>query len=135
MAMPRYASVAKYLAAQSPTARRLLAQVRAIVKKAIPSAEETLSYGIPTYALDGKAVIFFAAWKNHFSIYPVSTPVAETLGDAIAPYRAAKGTLQFGYDAPLPAKLIERIAKLRAAEVVGKKTPAKKATVRKKTAR
>lgn len=136
MAMPRYASVAKYLAAQPAPARKVLSAVRAIVKKALPRAEETLSYQIPTYKLHDRAVLFFAAWKAHFSLYPVSTSLAEALGDALAPYRAAKGTLRFSYTDPLPAKLIERIAKLRAAEIEASATkPAKRAAKKAPAAR
>lgn len=142
MAMPRYASVAKYLAAQPAPARKLLAQVRAIVRKALPAAEESLSYQIPTYKLHDKPVLYFAAWKEHFSLYPVSASLAEALGETLAPYRAAKGTLRFSYVEPLPAKLIERIAKLRAAEVAlakpakrPAKKPKKKVAARKKAAR
>lgn len=126
MAMPRYASVAKYLAAQPAPARKILTAVRAIVKKALPGAEETVSYQIPTYKLRDKAVLFFAAWKEHWSLYPVSASLAKTLGDALEPYRASKGTLRFSYAEPLPAKLIERIAKLRADEVAPTATPPKR---------
>ncbi len=116
MAMKTFASVADYIAAQSPQARATLRKVRAAVRKAIPKAEETLSYKIPTYRVGGKAVIYFAAWKQHYSVYPATRTLVAALKDDLAPYEVAKGTIRFSYDQAVPAALIGRIAKIRAAE-------------------
>jgi uncharacterized protein YdhG (YjbR/CyaY superfamily) len=109
-------SVAEYLASQPPAARSTLRKVRAAIRKALPKAEETLSYKIPTYRIGGKAVIYFAAWKNHYSIYPASRAMLTALRDDLVPYEIEKGTIRFPYDRTVPIALIARIAKLRAAE-------------------
>jgi uncharacterized protein YdhG (YjbR/CyaY superfamily) len=109
-------SVAEYLASQPPAARSTLRKVRAAIRKALPKAEETLSYKIPTYRIGGKAVIYFAAWKNHYSIYPASRAMLTALKDDLVLYEIEKGTIRFPYDRTVPIALIARIAKLRAAE-------------------
>jgi uncharacterized protein YdhG (YjbR/CyaY superfamily) len=111
-----HGSVTEYLASQSPAARSALRKVRAAIRKALPKAEETLSYKIPTYRIGGKAVIYFAAWKNHYSIYPASKAMLTALKDDLVPYEIEKGTIRFPYGQSVPVALIGRIAKIRAAE-------------------
>ncbi len=110
-------SVDEYIAAQPPQSRELLEQVRSAIRKAVPQAEETISYNIPAYKLNGRAMLSFAGWKKHWSIYPVSGRMRAELADQLRPYQAAKATLQFPLDQPVPVKLISRIAKLRANEM------------------
>lgn len=117
MAKTDFASVDAYLASQPPASQKVLARVRSIIRKAVPAAEERISYQIPTFSLEGTAVLFFAGWKEHFSLYPASDRVVTELASELAPYAVAKGTIRFPFTAPFPAKLIERIAKLRAKEV------------------
>jgi uncharacterized protein YdhG (YjbR/CyaY superfamily) len=87
-------NVVQYLAAQPPAARRTLARVRAAIRSALPAAEEVLSYGIPTYKLDGRLVICFAGWKEHWSLYPASGLERE-LGDRLGDRVVSKGTIRF----------------------------------------
>ncbi len=119
--MPKrtFDSVDEYVAALPAEARRVLARVRSIVRKAMPRAEEVISYGIPTYRLGGRAILHVAAWKSYCSIYPANSRVVAEFGDELEPYLAEKSTLRFPLDEPLPAKLIERIAKFRVREVPG----------------
>jgi uncharacterized protein YdhG (YjbR/CyaY superfamily) len=114
MASPR--SVDDYIATRPPGVRGVLRRVRGIIRKAVPGAEEAISYGIPTYKVDGRAVIYFAGWKEHFSLYPATATVKEALGGALAGYAMSKGTIRFPLDRPVPATLIARIARLRARE-------------------
>ncbi len=117
MAKPGFESVAQYIAAQPKPTQTALEQVRAVIRKAMPQgAEEVISYQIPAFRLPGGVVIFFAGWKEHVSIYPATGLVDEVLGDKLAPYRESKGTLRFPLSEPLPLKLIERVAKLKAKE-------------------
>ena len=110
-------SVSAYIAAQPPPARATLRRVRSVLRKALPGAEEVISYGIPAYTLEGRRVIYFAGWKKHYSIYPVTTRLIAALGDALAPYEYnGKGTIRFPLDGHVPVALITRIARLRAAE-------------------
>ena len=124
MTMPRFDSVAAYLASFPKDVQPMLRAVRAALRKALPRADETLSYNIPTYKLDDQVVIYFAGWKSFVSVYPANVADA-ALTEAMAPYRASKGTLQFPYDEPVPLKLIERLAKARAKEAAPK-TPGRR---------
>ena len=120
MAKTNFTSVDQYLAAQPAASRRVLTRVRNTIRKALPGVEESISYQLPTYKLNGRPVIYFAGWKEHYSIYPSTRVGVETLGDALAPYEVEKGTIRFQLDEPVPVKLIASIAKLRAREAVGK---------------
>lgn len=117
MAPTRFHSVDEYIASQPEVLRPLLARVRSALRKAVPGAEETISYQIPAYKLDGVAVIYFAGWKEHIALYPASRHVVATLARELASHEVSKGTIRFSLGAPLPLRLIERIAKLRAEEV------------------
>lgn len=111
-------SVAKYIAAQPKAVQRALRRMRAAIRKAVPTAEETISYKIPTYKLHGRSVVHFAAWRNHVSLYPAgSAGVVATFKKELAAYEVRKGTIRFSLDEPLPTKLIERIARFRAKEI------------------
>src|SRR5262245_62219903 len=114
MAVTRPDSVDAYLAAQPPDVGVVLRRVRDAIRRALPGAEETISYGIPTYRLDGRAVVYFAGWKQHYSVYPASAAIVATLGPELAPYEVEKGTIRFPLDARVPTRLIGRIARLRA---------------------
>jgi uncharacterized protein YdhG (YjbR/CyaY superfamily) len=93
----------------------ILKQVRKTIKAAAPEAGERISYGIPTFTLNGKYLIYFAGWKHHISIYPI--PIGDdAFNQEIAPYVSGKGTLKFPIDKPMPLKLITKIVKLKVAE-------------------
>lgn len=123
-------NVAAYLAAQPPSVRRLLARVRGIIRKAVPGAEETISYQIPTYKLHGKPVIFFAAFTEHYSVYPSNARLVKAFKDDLEGYEMSKGTIRFPLSEPVPVRLIERIAKFRAKQVADAARPTR--TARKK---
>jgi uncharacterized protein YdhG (YjbR/CyaY superfamily) len=116
MAKPDFKSVDEYIASQPESAQDLLETVRSVIRKALPGAEEVVSYKIPTYKLHGDAVLYFAGWKNHFSLYPVSEHVVAALKNDLAAYKVNKATVRFALAEPVPVKLIERIAKYRAKE-------------------
>lgn len=126
--MPKtnFTSVDAYIAAQPEAARPVLKRVRALLRAALPKAEEVISYQIPAYKLGGRAVIYFAGWKKHYSLYPLTDDLITALGAKIETYETRKGTIRFPLDAPIPEALVTRIAKFRAkevaAEVKAKKT-------------
>lgn len=105
------ADVGGYIAKQPKEAQPVLRRVRSIVRRALPEAEETISYQIPTYRLHGQCVVYFAGWKDHWSLYPVTEKVRLALGPALAPYEFGKGTVRFPLAAPVPARLVERLVK------------------------
>jgi len=109
-------SVKEYIAAKPRDVQRVLLEVRDIIRKAIPRAEEGISYQIPAYRLDDRLFLFFAGWKNHYALYPVSARLVEAFKPELAAYKLSKGTVRFPYDKPMPRKLIERIARFKAKE-------------------
>lgn len=117
MAKTNYQSVDEYIAAQPEAVRATLERVRGIIRKALPDAEEAISYQIPTYKMHGTYVIYLSGAKQHFALYPVTEGLTDALGEQIAPHIAGKGTLRFPWSEPVPAKLIERIVKVRLKEV------------------
>jgi uncharacterized protein YdhG (YjbR/CyaY superfamily) len=118
-------NVAAYIAGFPRPVQRVLKQVRGIVRKAVPAAAESISYQIPTYKRNGRPVIYFAAFKEHFSVYPSNARLVAAFKDQLAGYEMSKGTIRFPLSEPVPVKLIEGIAKFLARDVVAdrKKTP------------
>ena len=134
MPKPAIATVDAYLAAQPAPTRKTLERVRSAVRKALPGCEETISYGMPTYKRDGRAVFYFAAWLEHFAVYPAYAPVVEAVREDLARIEGttvAKGTIRFPLGAAVPVTLIARIAKLLA-EHAPKPAAKSKATSAKK---
>jgi len=111
-----FKSVDEYIAAHPEDVRAILQRVRITIRKAVPGAEESISYQIPAYTLHGAVVLYFAGWKRHYSLYPATDHVVEAFKDDLAPYEVSKGTIRFPLFQPVPVKLIGRIAKLRAKE-------------------
>lgn len=117
MEKAHFKSVDEYIAAQPKGVQGLLNRVRSAIRKAVPGAEEVISYNLPTYKQRGRGVICFAAWKEHYSIYGATAPLVAAFKDELAPYEVNdKGTIRFPLSDPVPVKLIEAIAKFRAKE-------------------
>jgi uncharacterized protein YdhG (YjbR/CyaY superfamily) len=116
MPADKFESVDAYIDAQRETAHAILQRVRAAILKALPGAEETISYNMPTYTLRGNFIIHFAAWKRHFSIYPASPKLIWSFKKELAAATLIKNTIRFPLDEPVPTALIERIAKFRVKE-------------------
>jgi uncharacterized protein YdhG (YjbR/CyaY superfamily) len=117
MAKTDFKSVDQYIATHPPEMRAVLRRVRATIRTAVPGAEEVISYQIPAYKLPGGAALYFAGWKQHYSLYPATRPIVAALGRALAGCEVSKGTIRFPLSRPVPVKLIARIAKLRAKEI------------------
>jgi uncharacterized protein YdhG (YjbR/CyaY superfamily) len=113
MATPKSnpARVDQYISAFPPDVRVILQKIRRVVRKAAPDAQETISYRILTFKLNG-VLLYFAAFKKHIGLYPPVRGDAR-LEKAVARYAGEKGNLRFPLDEPIPYGLIERIAKLR----------------------
>jgi uncharacterized protein YdhG (YjbR/CyaY superfamily) len=106
-----------YVAKLPPEAREAVERLRTIVREIVPGVTERISYGMPTFDLDGRYVVYLAGWKKHVALYPVTPGLAAELGEELAPYRSGKGSLRFSLGAPLPVDLIRRIVGFRAGEV------------------
>ena len=111
-------NIDEYIADFPPAVQIVLKRVRSAIRKAVPNAEEAISYRIPAYKLHGRYVIYFAGWKRHYSLYPSTARLVAAFKDDLAPYEVNdKGTIRFPLSEPVPVKLIEGIAKFRAKEV------------------
>jgi uncharacterized protein YdhG (YjbR/CyaY superfamily) len=122
MAKPGFRSVDAYIASLPEPLQAILRRVRRAIRSALPDAGEVISYKIPAFTLHGRTVIYFAGWKQHYSLYPATGPLLAALKDELAPYQVAKGTIRFPLSGPVPVKLIERIAKFRAEEAAARGT-------------
>ena len=111
------ASVDAYIDAQPEAVRPRLQDVRRAIRASLPQAAESISYKMPTYKIGGLPVLYFAGWKDHYSLYPATSRVVTPLADALAEYTLSRGTIRFPLGAPVPVPLIARIAALRAEEV------------------
>jgi uncharacterized protein YdhG (YjbR/CyaY superfamily) len=107
--MPAFVTVDEYIASFPTDVQRTLTEVREAIRAAVPGTEERISYGIPTFTLHDRYVVYFSGWKNHVSVYPIPYADAE-LARQIAPYQAGKGTLKFPLKEPMPLELIKAVA-------------------------
>ena len=117
MAKTNFKSVDEYIALRPESARRVLECVRSSIRKAAPKAEEMISYQIPTYKLGSDPVLYFAGWKQHYSLYPASGELIEAFKNDLAPYEVNKSTIRFPLSEPVPVELIGRIAEFRVKEI------------------
>lgn len=128
--MQQFATVAQYISAQPEEQQQRLEQLRQVIRKAAPKAEEGISYGMPAYKLHGP-LIYFANFKKHFGLYALPSAIA-MFKDQLAAYETAKGTIRLPHDKPLPVGLITEIVKFRTKENEAKaamKAKAKKTKV------
>lgn len=108
------ADIDAYIAGFPAEVQAILQKVRAVIRKAAPTAEEAMKYGIPTFVLDGN-LIHFAGFKSHVGLYPTPSGIV-AFKKELAGYASSKGAIQFTLDKPIPYALIERIAKFRVKE-------------------
>jgi uncharacterized protein YdhG (YjbR/CyaY superfamily) len=117
MTKTNFKNVDEYIAAQPEAGQAVLRTVRSAIRKALPKAEEVISYKMPAYKLKGAVILYFAAWKKHYSLYPAGDQLVAAFKNELTPYKVSKGTIRFPLGKPVPVKMIERIAKFRATEV------------------
>jgi len=104
-----------YLAALPQEGRVVLGKLRKVIRAAAPDAEETISYQIPSFRYHGP-LVFFAAFRNHYSFYVVSKSILDTFSSELKPFEISGTTIHFSADHPLPASLVRKIVKVRMEE-------------------
>ena len=109
-------NIDEYIAAFPKDVQKMLAQIRATIKKVAPKAEETISYGMPSFNFNGMHLVYFAAYKKHIGFYPVPEGNKELDKEFAAYNTSGKGTIQFPLDKPMPLNLITKIVKFRIKE-------------------
>src|SRR5579863_3012414 len=109
-------SVDEYLARVPEPARSTLEKMRTVIRSVVPAeTPEVISYGIPTFRYK-RAVVAIAAFKDHCSLFPMGSSVLDAFAEELKSFRAAKGTLHFPVDKPMPVALVKKIVKARLAE-------------------
>lgn len=111
-----YKDIDEYISAFPPDVQKILQKIRKTIQKAVPQATEAISYQIPAFKLNSKYLIYFAAFKNHVSVYPAPRG-ADEFTEELAAYKGGKGTVQFPLDKSIPYGLITRIVKFKAGKL------------------
>ena len=104
-------SIDEYIERFPEETQQLLQEMRLMIRRAAPKAEESISYGMPTFRL-GRNRVYFAGFRNHIGFYPIPSGI-EAFKKELSKYKQGKGSVQFPIDEPLPLALVSRIVKFR----------------------
>ena len=121
-------TIDQYLAGVKADQRSALEKLRRAIRAAAPSAEETISYGIPAFRLNGRALVFFGAWAKHCAFYPGSSASLKKFRSDLKGFQLSKGTIRFSSDNPLPVALVKKLVKARVAQIDDDRTRSKRNT-------
>ena len=117
----RFATIDEYLAALGAEQRAALEKLRKTIKAAAPQAQECISYQLPAFRLDGRALVYFGAAANHCALYPGSGATVAAHEDLLKGYDISKGAIRFQADKPLPVALVRKLVKARIAANAGRR--------------
>ena len=113
---PAAKKIDEYIAGFPPDVQEILQKVRTTIRRAAPQAQETISYRMPTFKLEGN-LVHFAAFKNYIGLYPTPSGT-ERFRKELSSYETGKGSIRFPLDKPIPYDLIAKIVKFRVKENV-----------------
>jgi len=114
-----FKTIDEYIGTFPKDVQTILEKMRKTIREAAPGAAETISYQMPTFKLNGRGLVYFAAFKNHIGFYPIPSGV-EAFEKELSPYKQGKGSVQFPIDRPVPYDLVRRIVTFRVNENLGK---------------
>ena len=114
-------SVGEYIGSFPPEVQKILTQIRGLIKKTAPEAQEAMGYGVASFKLNGKPLIYYAAFKNHIGIYPVPKTEGKLL-EEIEKYQTGVGTMRFPLDQPIPFDLIKKVVEYKEKEIKKRKS-------------
>ena len=111
----QFKTIDEYIKTWPEDVQSILEKIRQTIRKAAPEAVEAISYQMPTFKLNGKNLVHFAAFKNHIGFYPTPSGT-ETFQRELTPYKGGKGSVRFPLDKPIPFDLVEKIVVFRVKE-------------------
>jgi uncharacterized protein YdhG (YjbR/CyaY superfamily) len=119
--MEKPASVDAYLKSLTPDQRSAVEKLRATIAAAAPDLEEGITYSMPGFLLGGKGIVAYAAFKDHYSFFPMSTRAINAHRDELGGRVTGKGTISFEYGKPLPTSLVKKVVRTRLAEALARR--------------
>ena len=114
-ARTKYGSIDEYISAFPQNIQQILQEMREAILEVVPDAQEAISYGIPTFKLNGN-LVHFAAFTHHIGFYPGGPSAIEAFSSELGSYEVSKGTIRFPLDRAIPLDLVKRIVKFRVVE-------------------
>jgi len=115
----QFKTIDEFISAFPKNVQDILEELRRVIRESAPESEETISYGIPTFKLNGN-LVHFGAFKNHIGFYPTSSGIV-AFKKELSPYKHSKGSVQFPIDKPIPFGLVKKIVRYRVKENLDKK--------------
>jgi uncharacterized protein YdhG (YjbR/CyaY superfamily) len=120
--MERPKSVEAYLNGLTGESRAAIQKLRETIADAVPQAEEGITYSMPGFKLGGRGLVCYAAFKDHYSFFPMSGAAVDAHRDELGDRVTGKGTIRFEYGERLPVGLVKKVVKTRVAEIATKRT-------------
>jgi uncharacterized protein YdhG (YjbR/CyaY superfamily) len=118
-ARKKFGTIDEYIKTFPPDVQKTLERLRHTIRKAVPEAEEVISYQMPAFKLKGN-LVYFAAFKKHIGFFPTASGVA-AFKKELSDYATSPGTVQFPLDKPIPYDLVTKIVLFRKKENLAKK--------------